>query len=228
MGRYWGSHIHYGTLAQGERSSMDSFTFAIISVGASVAIIIVPTTVNIFHFTVSIIWASRAVALATIILAGRIVTSASTRRREGATTRRAITSAWSTLTAATTAAWFITARIESPRRRGRGASPLYHTVRDIHHPDIFSYAYLDLQDVIATKALVVHLMIGIICITTALVFHECKEPAGSTPRRWNVAPYQASIASTSQIDSITIAGGCWLTAQIHRLDHGLLSHGQNQ
>ena len=35
-------------------------------------------------------------------------------------------------------------------------------------------AYLDLQDIVASNALVVHLMISIIGITTILIFDECK------------------------------------------------------
>jgi hypothetical protein len=36
------------------------------------------------------------------------------------------------------------------------------------------FTYLDLQKIISTNALVVHLMVGIICITTAFIFDEGK------------------------------------------------------
>ena len=43
-------------------------------------------------------------------------------------------------------------------------------------PPTASYlgAYLDFQDVITTKTLVVHLMISIVCIATALILDEGK------------------------------------------------------
>lgn len=33
---------------------------------------------------------------------------------------------------------------------------------------------LDLQQVIPTNALVVHLMVGVICVATALILNECE------------------------------------------------------
>ena len=63
-------------------------TFAVIPIGIFTIVIDVATTVYVLHFAVPIVWTSRAVsvtpivvALATIVLARRIVTSATTRWR---------------------------------------------------------------------------------------------------------------------------------------------------
>lgn len=34
--------------------------------------------------------------------------------------------------------------------------------------------YFDLQDIVSPKALVVHLMVSIVCITATLIFNKCK------------------------------------------------------
>ena len=63
-------------------------TFAVIPIGIFTIVINVATTVYVLHFAVSIVWTSRAVsvtpiviALATIVFARGIVTSATTRWR---------------------------------------------------------------------------------------------------------------------------------------------------
>lgn len=120
-----------------------------------------------------IIWATRPitavsaviVTVSTIVLAWREVTTAATGRR--ATT----TSAWG---AATTKAITITAGIEAPRGRWRSSSPLIISEwRAGQSPGKVS-THLDLQEVIPTNALVVHLVIGVIRITAALVLDKCK------------------------------------------------------
>ena len=39
---------------------------------------------------------------------------------------------------------------------------------------VIRLSYLDLQQVVSTNALVVHLVVSIICVTTALVLNECE------------------------------------------------------
>jgi hypothetical protein len=63
---------------------------------------------------------------------------------------------------------------------GPTASRKLHVWRASEH-----WAYLDLQQVIAADTLVVHLMVGIICVATALVLDKRKAVEISTysPRR---------------------------------------------
>jgi predicted nuclease with RNAse H fold len=55
--------------------------------------------------------------------------------------------------------------------------------------------YLDLQNIIAAKALVVHLVVGVIGIATALVFDKGKEAARGRTRGGNVAANEAPVAN---------------------------------
>jgi hypothetical protein len=43
---------------------------------------------------------------------------------------------------------------------------------------VFLLSYLDLQQVVPTDALVVHLVVSVICVTTALVLNECEAKKG--------------------------------------------------
>ena len=102
-------------------------TFPIFSVGTVLAIIVLMAVTHILHLTIAVIWASRAVAVApivvtltTIILAGRVIATSTTRWRgtTSAATRRALTTTWTTITTG------LTTRVKTPRSRGRSTSPL--------------------------------------------------------------------------------------------------------
>jgi hypothetical protein len=71
-------------------------------------------------------------------------------------------------------------------------------------------SYLDLQQIIPSNSLVVHFMVGIICITTALILDESKaallsaeedhkvdwkviQSAAGGSRSWNIASDEASV-----------------------------------
>jgi hypothetical protein len=156
--------------------------FPVFAVGAILACVLVVTiTVTVFlDITISIIRAagtvtvsslvvSVAVTAVTIILARGIITTTATtgRRRSSRSTRR--TTRWSTLT--------ISASVEAPGSRRRCASPL------------------DFQDVVPAKALVVHLMVGIIRITSILILHEGEsETTGSSTGSRNVTADKSTIA----------------------------------
>lgn len=70
----------------------------------------------------------------------------------------------------------ITARIEAPRRRRRSSGPL------------------DLQDVVTSDPLIMHVVISIIGISTVLVLHKREQPARGRTRRRNVATNEPAIA----------------------------------
>ena len=54
--------------------------------------------------------------------------------------------------------------------------------------------YLDLQNIIASEALVVHLVVGVIGIAAALVFDKGKEAARGRTRGRNVAADESAVA----------------------------------
>jgi hypothetical protein len=99
------------------------------------------------------------VALAAVVLARRESLTVAT--RGGAATTRGALAASTIATLGTLTTRAVAARVEAPRCGGRGACPL------------------DLQQVIAADALVVHLMVRVIGIATALVLHKGEQPARS-------------------------------------------------
>lgn len=149
----------------------------VISISPIFAIIIITAVPYILHLTIPVIRASRAVTitpivitLTTVILTGSIVPTAATRRGGRSPTAQGALTTSSRRSRST-----ITARIKSPRCRRRRTRPLnrssaYWTTD--HRPQECSY--LNLQHIISSKSLVVHLMICIIGITTALILHKGK------------------------------------------------------
>lgn len=107
-----------------------------------------------------------SVTVPTVVLARRIIASAAAGRRRASTPRGA--SATTSVTVAS--------RFEAPGSRRRSTSPL------------------NLQNVIAPDALVVHLMVGIIGITTVLVLNESEEPGRRRPGCGNIAANQSAVA----------------------------------
>jgi len=150
----------------------------IITVGSILAVII---TTIILHLPIAIIRASRAgvtvTSVVAIILAGRVITTAARRWRTPSTARRAAFTTSTTLsTLTTTLTTAVTSGIEAPRGRGRSTSPL------------------DLQQVISANTLVVHLMIGIICIATTLVLNESEQTASCSAGSWDVTADKTPIS----------------------------------
>jgi hypothetical protein len=100
--------------------------------------------------------------------------------------------------------------------------------------------YLDLQEIIPTNTLVMHLMVGIICISAALIFNECKstyvstileltpmllekysQTTGSSSRSWDVAADKAAIAVDS-LSALSLSEGkdCE-REEIYRTEQGI-------
>jgi len=88
-------------------------TLPVVSVGAvltvpiALALTVIVSVANILHVPIAVVWASAAIAIAsvvvtvaTIVLAGRVVTATTARWRLAATaaTRRALTAGWTSLT----------------------------------------------------------------------------------------------------------------------------------
>jgi hypothetical protein len=151
---------------------------------------IVLTVTNVLHFTVAINgtpWpiavTAVVVTLAAIVLArgsAALATwgsaAAAWRAHTTVGTLAAVgtvSSVTATLRALTTGA--VTSGIETPRRRWRCTCPL------------------DLQQVVAADALVVHLVVRIIGIASRLVFHKGEEPRRSRTGSRNVATDKATI-----------------------------------
>ena len=163
-----------------------------------------------------VVWAARAVSVTAVVItitvtsivldARRIITTASA-RRWGATAWR--TSCWSTLT--------ITAGVEAPRGRWRCASPLQSSLVDETHEWKNCSPYLNLQEVIASDTLVVHLVVSIVGVAAALILDKCEpafvstkletkqkrkrshsQAAGSSSWSWNIAANKTSIAVVSR------------------------------
>jgi hypothetical protein len=142
-------------------------SFSIVAIGACIAIIVTAISVKILHVPVAIsvhgaagsaaivvvaiaVSFSAVITVSAVILAGRIFATTG-RGRTAASTRR------SALAAVTVAA--ITSSFVSPSRGWRSSSPL------------------DLQQVIPPDPLVMHLVVGVIGITTALVLDKGEESA---------------------------------------------------
>jgi hypothetical protein len=125
--------------------------------------------------TAAVTVAAIVVAVTAVILATRrVVTTARWRLATSATTWGAF--ATRATFAALAAWWRVTSRVESPRGRWRSTSPL------------------DLQEIIPADALVVHLMVSIISVTTGLIFDKSKETARRRTRGRNVAADKAAVA----------------------------------
>jgi hypothetical protein len=153
--------------------SVTTVTVAAIATVATVALAIL-LSVAVLHLAVAVVWGSGAVAitavvvtLAAIVLAGRVVSPASAGGDAAATGRAVADAGSATLTGS--------AGIEAPGCGRRSTSPLWIRRLEIcngHGPP--RQTYLDLQQVIAADALVVHLMVRVVSIATALVFDECE------------------------------------------------------
>jgi small-conductance mechanosensitive channel len=151
-----------------------SIALAVFRAARSVARTLTVTIATIIAVTaimVAITVTTLVVTVCTIVIpfvavvpSGRVVTAAAARGGGAATARRS---------AVTTA---ITARVESPGG-GRGST-----------------SPLDLQEIITPNALVVHLVVGIIGITAALVLDKGKQSAGRSAWCRNVATNEATIA----------------------------------
>jgi hypothetical protein len=100
------------------------------------------------------------IAFIPVISTGRVVTTTSRGWRATTARRSAVTAA-------------VTTRVETPGSRRRSSSPLIRCENAID-AEQSDNTYLNLQQVIATDPLVVHLMVRIISIATALILHECK------------------------------------------------------
>ena len=111
-----------------------------------------------------------SVAIPTIVLARGVISA--TRRRRPAPPWRA---ARRTLAVAT--------RVEPPRCRRRGASPLERcrsAEQNKQQSSARARSHLDLQDVVTTNTLVVHVVIGIVGIATVLILNKCKPVTASS------------------------------------------------
>jgi hypothetical protein len=146
-------------------------------VGISCVPIIVASVPIIFHvaITVSISWATGAttvvevpipsITVSAFVFAGRVVSAARRGRAIAASWRRSIASLtrFTAVTAVTTlAATLATTAASSfipPSSRWRSSSPL------------------DLNHIVSTDALVMHLVVGIIGIAAALVLDKGEQPA---------------------------------------------------
>ncbi len=102
-----------------------NITFVSLAIGPVLAVVIVAAITDIFHLTISVIRASRAVTVTslvvtvtTIILSRRVIAAAATRWRwRTSTSRRTLTT--------TTRSWStITSRVKAPRCRRRSTGPL--------------------------------------------------------------------------------------------------------
>jgi hypothetical protein len=115
-----------------------------------------------------------AIAVTPIILTWRVIAHAAARRRRPAARR-----------SPTKTAVAVAARVEAPGRRRRGASPL------------------DLQHIVATDPLVMHLMVRVVRITTILVLHEREESARSRSWGRDVATDKAPVAIDINVSKAT-------------------------
>lgn len=102
-----------------------------------------------------------AIAVTAVLLARGVVAGAAAGRWGTTTTGRA--------GAATVA---VPARLEAPRGRRGSTSPLATSVSTRHTKYRAWHTNLNLQDVITAEALVMHLVVGIIGITSILVLHK--------------------------------------------------------
>jgi hypothetical protein len=158
-----------------------------IGAGVTVSLAVVVTIAHILHLPIAVTFgtpgsvsvATIVVALSTIILARREFATTATTRRAATRTlaaRRTIPATATTLaTLATLSTRAVAARIKAPRSRGWSTSPLLH-VRSIKIAEL-ELVYLNLQQVVATDALVVHLVVRIVSITAALILNESEPSA---------------------------------------------------
>lgn len=173
-------------LAVGTRLAI-AFTLSVTSTGtgafSTVTFAVIITVAHILHLTIavdrtpgSIAIAAVIVAVTTVVLARRVAIATATARRLATTGAArgavAVTTVTATITATVPGA--IAAGVEAPRSGWWSASPLWivsHGARMLFGKHII---YLNLQEVVATDALVVHLVIGIIGIASVLVFDKSK------------------------------------------------------
>lgn len=127
--------------------------------------------IPVLHLTVTVVGASGAVAVAAVIVTLTTVVLprgniASTAGRNATTARRAVTAATrgSSLTGS--------AGVEAPRGGWGSTSPLLQI--SVCCCWAWRCTYLDLQKVVTADALIVHLVVGIVSVTAALVFDEGK------------------------------------------------------
>jgi hypothetical protein len=164
------------------------------ALGISLALMVIVTfarlltIANILSIAVAIIGAARTVAIAAVtttivitVATGRQLASRTTGRCAGAATaRRAAATFAATITttlAGTIAHLAASAGIEAPAGGRRSACPLHRVSDTITHDICLSscfLTYLDLQKVVAANTLVVHLMVSIVSIATALVLNKGK------------------------------------------------------
>ena len=156
---------------------------AVITIGAVITAVTVIAVVLVVAVTVAMVRAPGAVAsvttvtagvavpivvpiaVAAVVLAGRVIATAAS--GGGAATARA-GAAGSALAVAT--------RVEAPRCRGRGTSPL------------------DLQDVIATNTLVMHVVVRLVGVAAVLILYKCKQTAAGRAGSRNVTTDEAAVA----------------------------------
>jgi hypothetical protein len=149
----------------------------VVPIRAVLATVALVTVTVVLDITVPIaIGAARAVAgvaaVTVIVTVPVAVTAVVLPGRVVATTRARRPTAWRRAARST-----LPFAAVKPPRSGRGST-----------------SPLDLQHIIATDALVVHIMIRVVRIATILVLHESKQPAASGPRSRNVTADQAAVA----------------------------------
>lgn len=172
----WQNHTLY--VAVGFDVTLTTIFTARLTALAIAAVLL--TVANIFHLAVAIgapgpvAVATVIVALAAIILARRAASvtagGGATTTRRAATTISALATVAAVATVGALAAGAVTAGVESPGSRGRGAGPLKRISDCVLGEE--RDTRLDLEEVVAADALVVHLVISVIGISAALVFHE--------------------------------------------------------
>lgn len=143
---------------------------AVLTVPLTVTVLLLTVT-DILHVPVTVVGAAGTVTVAavvvaftTVILPGRVVATAATGRGGAAATAGG----------GVAPAGAVTTRVEAPRSGRRRAGPLQLRQRCSMQVRGSGGTYLDLQQVITTDALVVHLVIGIISITARLILNECE------------------------------------------------------
>lgn len=148
-----------------DKGGPDPFTFPIVTVGAVFTIVVLTPMAHIFHFAVSIIWASRTVALTitvatiiiaitTIILVRRIVPTGSMRGRRSPAPRRTLA-----ITTATRSWSSITAGVEAPGRRRRRTCPLL--IYDEPALFLFRFSHSETEFQFIPRSLICRLVRGV-------------------------------------------------------------------
>lgn len=168
----------------------------VVSITVTIALTII-LAVPILHIAVAVavVWAAGAVPVTpiaavssvtvTVLVSLPVIVVAATRWRARAAARRALT------------ATRRTAGIEAPACGWWSTSPLSYALLALTSEYLFLRTYLDLQQVVAADALVMHLMVGVVCIAAALVLHECEATVISSPSHVNgLRTHQLTVCST--------------------------------